>query len=321
MPFGSSSPRPGPPHPEVELIPRRLALGAVAGLLSLGAAAGCSAGDWGRGWSVGAVCTLAAPGAPLPEAVRESSGVAPVSGSDHLFWTHNDSGGAPELFIVDLEGHDLGRVRVAGASNRDWEDLAAGSCPGGGRCLYIADTGDNREIRRDPAIYRIPEPDPGDSVSAPAHRFSLRFPEGPRDVEALYLLPPEKLFLVTKGRNHPVEVYRVPPLEGDQPLDLELVQVLTDGPVFLPSMVTGADATPDGTLVVIRTYEAMVFHRPGPDERLSPLAGGFVNLRPLREMQGEAVAWAGGNRWVLTSEGGPGISRGSIHLLECPLQP
>ncbi len=320
MPFGNSSPRPGPPHPGADLIPRRLPLGAVAVVLSLGAAA-CGAGEWGRGWSLGAVCTLAAPGAPLPEAVRESSGIAPVSGSDHLFWTHNDSGGAPELFVVDLEGREGGRVRVPGASNRDWEDLATGTCPEGGRCLYIADTGDNRETRRDPAIYRIPEPLPEDSVSAPARRFALRFPHGARDVEALYLLPQETLFLVTKGRNHPVEVYRVPPLEGEEPLVPELIQVLTDGPVLLPRMVTGAGATPDGALVVIRTYEAMVFHRPGADGRLSPIPGGFVNLRPLREMQGEAVAWAGGNRWVLTSEGGPGISRGAIHLLECPLRP
>jgi hypothetical protein len=240
-----------------------------------------------------------------------------VDGSETLFWTHNDSGGTPHLFVVDRDGRERGRVRVPGATNRDWEDLAAGPCPEGGRCLYIADTGDNRETRRDPAIYRLPEPSPADTVSAPATRFPLRMPHGPRDVEAVYILPGERLFLVTKGRSDPVEVYRIPRLAGDAPLVPERIQDLTSGPVFLPRMVTGAGATADGSLVAVRSYEALVFHRPDEEGRLYPLRNGFVNLRPLREIQGEAVAWAGGNRWVVTSEAGPGLSRGSIHLLEC----
>ncbi len=296
--------------------------GGQATLFAL-ALVGCiGGGDWAREWALTAPCRLAAPGAALPPAVRESSGVQPVHGHDSLFWTHNDSGGEPRLYLVGLDGRDRGQVRVLGARNRDWEDLGAGPCAQGDRCLYIADTGDNREERDDPAIYRIVEPEVGDTVSAPARRFPLRFPRGPRDVEALYILPGERLFLITKGRNHPLEVYRVPPLPPEDgaphpPLELEHIQDLSPGPVFLPRMVTGAGATPDGGLVAVRTYESLLFHRPDPVGRLQAVPGGFVNLRPLREMQGEAVAWAGGDRWVLSSEGGPGISRGSIHLLAC----
>lgn len=251
--------------------------------------------------------------------IHESSGVVASPGHEGVFWTHNDSGGDPELFAVDAEGALLGRVHVAGARNRDWEDLATGPC-GDAHCLYIGDVGDNREVRTDPAIYRVREPAPGDSVTVPADRFPVRFPDGPRDVEAIYLLPGERLFLVTKGRNHAVEVYRVPsPLDRPgEPLRVELIQTLTRFSPALPRHVTGGASTPDGRLVALRTYETLSLYLPGEDGQLEEVRGSRVNLRHLREPQGEAVAFLPGNRLVLTSEAGPWGSRGAIGFLTCP---
>jgi hypothetical protein len=253
--------------------------------------------------------------------------VVPGGGADFpFFWTHNDSGWGEELFAVGEEGELLGTVRVAGSRNRDWEELAAGRCASG-RCLYIADTGDNRRVRTDPAIYRIPEPTPGDTVSDRASRFPLSFPDGPRDVEAVILLPGERMLLVSKGWSDPIEVYRVPgslesaltAARGD-PIPLEPVQRLSPGPVGLPRMVTGAAATPDGSLVAIRTYETLQFYRVGTDGRLKEVVGGLVNLRPVGEAQGEAVAFLPGNRLVLTSEAGPMGRMGQLSILSCRLQ-
>lgn len=267
---------------------------------------------------VSSPCEAEGPLRLLPEAIHESSGVAASPVHPGVFWTHNDSEGRPEIFAVDAGGRLLGRVSVSGARNRDWEDMAVGPC-GDGHCLYVADVGDNREVRTDPAIYRVPEPSPDDRATPPADRFPVRFPHGPRDVEAIYLLPGERLFLVTKGRNHRVEVYRVPaPLDRPgEPLELERIQRLTRISPALPRHVTGGASTPDGRLVALRTYETLALYHPDEDGSLEEVRGSRVNLRHLREPQGEAVAFLPGNRIVLTSEAGPWGSRGTIGLLSC----
>jgi hypothetical protein len=293
----------------------------LGSLLLAAALAGCGVSE---ALPQAGICREASPRISLPPEARESSGLAPAGASDPLLlWTHNDSGWPAELFLVDGEGALVTRVDVLGAANRDWEDLAAGPCPGEGglRCLYIADTGDNLERRDDPAIYRVPEPAPSATASSPAARFPLVLPHGPRDVEALYLLPGERLFLITKGRSHPVEVYRVPSPLGvpGAPLLLERIQTLTSAPPWLPRMVTGAAATPEGDLVAVRTYETLEFYRPDSSGRLLPAGPGPVNLRTLREPQGEAVTFLPDGRIALSSEAGPGGGLGSMRFLECDL--
>lgn len=295
--------------------------GGLARVLVLaGALAGCGVSE---ALPQGGVCREASSRIALPPEARESSGLAPADPAGPLrLWTHNDSGWPAELILVDGEGSLVTRVAVTEAANRDWEDLAAGPCPGSeARCLYIADTGDNLERRDDPAIYRLIEPGPSDTASAVAERFPLVLPDGPRDIEALYLLPGERLFLVTKGRSHPVEVYRVPAPLGapGAPLEVERIQALTDAPPWLPRFVTGAAATPAGDLVAVRTYETLEFYRPDAEGRLLSAGSGPVNLRALREPQGEAVTFLPDGRVALSSEAGPGGTLGSMHFLECDL--
>ena len=104
---------------------------------------------------------------------------------------------------------------MRGAENVDWEEIAALPCPDGSPCLLIADTGDNLERRDDPALYRIREPalDPARTRPAPgprdegvpvleagpAERFPLRLPDGPRDVEAVLLLPGGRVVLSSEA--------------------------------------------------------------------------------------------------------------------------
>ena len=275
--------------------------------------------------SFSAPCTLAAPTRFLPSEITESSGLVASRSRPGAFWTHNDGPGDEPLYLIDAGGGLLDSVPLVGASVQDWEDLAIGGCGPNGEtsCLYLADTGDNDERRDDPTLYRVPEPPPGASETAPLQRFTVRFPDGPRDVEALYLLPGERLFLVTKGRNQPVELYRVPALPTlaaappDVPLMLEHVQTLTSEAPPLPQWVTGASATPDGRFIAIRTYATLQFYRPGPGGTVIPLAGGLVNLSVVGEVQGEAVAFASGTDVVLTSEAGPLGGRGTLATLRC----
>ena len=233
-----------------------------------------------------------------------------------VFWTHNDSGGEAAVYAVDRDGTVLGRVAVTGAVNQDWEDIATGPCPEG-TCLYIADTGDNMAQRGRVVVYRIPEPAPDDEQSAEAVRLSFRYPAGPRDSEALFVLPDQSLYLVTKGRRVPVEVFRGPTtLPADSVGRLEWVQALTERPQALASRATGAGSSPDGKRVAIRTQDMLQFFDV-EDGRLVPSSGSVVNLRALREVQGEAVALDDDGLVALTSEAGPLGRRGSITLLNC----
>lgn len=314
---------------------RRLALPGLA----LPLLASCA---WSAAGSTG--CLLDRAPVPLPEGVGESSGLAVVGGTGPtgsfstpagdpsgdetpvLLWTHNDSGSEPFLVAVDLSGHALDSVRLSPPPSvriRDLEALEAAICEEG-RCLYAADVGDNEERRSDAAVHRLPEPElspegdgPGEGV-VETTVLPVRFPDGPTDVEALFVLPGEEIHLVSKGRSGPVTVYRYPPpLRPGRRVTLERVQTLGDGAPLLPAYVTGAAATSDGRTVAIRTYEALEFFRVG-DGRLVRMPGMRMGLRTLREAQGEAVSFLPDGRVVLSSEAGPLGRRGGLAVLRCP---
>ncbi len=266
------------------------------------------------------VCDLPRRTGTLPAALAESSGVAASRAHPGVFWTHNDSDGDAVLFAIDTAGTVLGRVRVTGARNRDWEDLALGPCPAG-ECLYIADTGDNRGERDEVALYRVPEPAPDAAATAPAERFRLRYPGERLDTEALYVLPGGRVHLISKGRNEPVTLFRYPgELRAEETVELRRVGALSHGPVGLPYQVTGAGAAPDGRWVAVRTYTAVQVYRVGWRGRLRPrFAGAGIDVQALAEPQGEAVAVTADGAIVLTSEAGPRGVPGTVARIECRL--
>jgi len=261
-------------------------------------------------------CRPISDAAPLPVGLEESSGVAVSRSHPGVFWTHDD-GAAPYLFAVDASGALIGRVRLDAPPLVDWEDLEIAAC-GAQHCLYAADTGDNF-LRRDTLrILRFPEPDPRRDTVVTVEVLDVLLPDGPRDIEALFVLPGERLHLVSKGGESSVSVYRAPtPVRfGEGAVTFEEVQRLSEGPRVLPRQVTGASATPDGEGVVVRTYETLHLHRVRGDT-LVAIEGGTVNLRTLREAQGEGVGVGDDGVIALTSEAGPFGQQGSIQLLRC----
>jgi hypothetical protein len=260
-------------------------------------------------------------GVSLPNDLRESSGLAESRRQPGVFWTHNDSGNGAELFAVRWDGTLLGRVQVTGARNRDWEDLAAGRCPsGGGDCLYLADTGNNARSRggRDSiSLVVVPEPALGERRTAPARRYTATFPGRRTDIEALAVLPDGSVYLVSKGIENPVELFRWPtPLDGGG----SLVRVRTLAPEARETgdRVTGASASPNGRWVAVRTYAALAFYR------TADLLGGGqpssqLDLAVLEEGQGEAVSLSDRGQVVLTSEGPGKHLPGTISRLSCRL--
>jgi hypothetical protein len=254
----------------------------------------------------------------LPSELQETSGVAQSPTDPGVYWTHND--GDSGLYAVDARGTVRARFTLDVRAG-DVEDMAAAECAGGGACLYLADTGDNEERRPDgdARILRVTEPDPVASGVLAAGVFPIRLPDGPRDIEAMFVLPGERVHLVTKGRAHAITVYRYPGPLRSEVVTLEEVQRLTSGAETLLDQVTGASASPSGTLVAVRTYRALTFYR-GAGGSLVPLEGGMVNLRPLEEIQGEGVGLGPDGLVLLTSEGGPLGGPSALSSLRCAVR-
>jgi hypothetical protein len=210
-----------------------------------------------------------------------------------------------------------------GVDARDWEDIALGPCPDADTtCIYIADTGDNLERRRDVAIYIMEEPGvlpkPGKRAEEGlrAARLEVRYPDRPHDVEALAVAPEGDIFLITKGRTGRVTLFRVPTgaardtsVTAVEEGFLDIVPQSTLG-----RLVTGAAISPTGRRLAVRTYTEINLYRRGAD-------GIARDARPcwlgLRERQGEAIDFWDEDLLVLTSEAGLN-RRGSVAIVRCP---
>lgn len=256
--------------------------------------------------------------ADLSQEVQETSGVAASRGHRGVFWTHNDSGGDSAIFAIDSAGAILARVRVRGATNRDWEDIAAAPCEPGADagCLYLADTGDNLERRQNIVVFRIPEPDLTDTVSGPAERLQMSFPDGPVDAEALFVTE-AGLQIVTKGRSRSIALYRLTlPYDPDNAV-LVRVQQLAPPPTSISAQVTGAASSPDGRTVVIRTYSGLRFFEPDADSLRS--IGEIADFLGPAQPLGEGVDFITAGRLVLTGEAS-GRRPATIATVRCDLQ-
>ncbi|MBW3553474.1 MAG: hypothetical protein KY466_08190 [Gemmatimonadetes bacterium] len=252
------------------------------------------------------VCHVLTGGAALPNVAGESSGLARGVRDPALFWTHNDSGDDPVLYAIAEGGRLAGSVAVEGAEARDWEDIESAPCPGTGEpCLYISDTGDNAAERDRVAVYVAPEPDAG-AGSVTASAIHLRYPEGPRDAEGLFLVD-GRIHLVTKGREGPIRLYRVP--EGVTPgatATLEAVADISPRPGTSADYVTAATATPDGRWIAMRTYRELLVLEAAPLLAGAPGPARRYDLAPLAEVQGEGLVMDDEGGVWLTSEGGRG---------------
>lgn len=259
----------------------------------------------------------------VDDRVKESSGVAVSRDYPGILWTHNDSGDRAWLYLTDTLGHALGRLLLEGGGNRDWEDIALGPCPMGS-CLYLGDTGDNMGMRDEVVIYRVREPAPprGDEASirtVESVRFS--YPDGPHDVEALFVDPAGNVHLISKGTSGPIHHYRLPASAwaGNWPLIAEDLGILPIRPDRSSGrLVTGAALAPDGQAVAIRTYREIYLGRLGTDGSLdlppTPTCD-IAGFDPL----GEAIDWLGdtSGTLVLTSETVL-RGRGTVSLVRCP---
>ncbi len=240
--------------------------------------------------------------------LTEISGITASRRADNVWWVHNDSGDLPRIFAVNSKGDVIGEVRVVGAINEDWEDIASGPAADLSPALYIADIGDNFLKRDFVVIYRVQEPDlsreGGSSETAAAEPFQFRYPDRRHNAEALIVDPASgRMYVITKTDSGGCQVFRSPlPLKLGEPMTFEVVKGAGDAVIAPWRKVTGATTAPDGSRVVIRTYfSAFELRRPTSKEFESLFSAAIEPIILPLEQQGEAIGYSRDGRSLVTT--------------------
>lgn len=254
------------------------------------------------------------------EDLIEASGLARSQRDPEILWSINDGGSKPRLFAMDVVGAHRGRITLEDARNRDWEDIASFTLDGE-PWLLAADIGDNDNKRKKVSFYVVAEPDLAEDNKLreePSWQVEFRYPDGPRDAEALAVDTVNERVLILTKRDLPPMLYEVPLRPGTEGTVtakwLGPIESLprpsrqdVDQAIFTKDwhwQPTGMDLSPDGRLAVILTYRAVYVFRVGPGEDLYDALSGRAYALGLGNFRdAESVAFsADGNSLFVTVE-------------------
>lgn len=184
--------------------------------------------------------------------LKEMSGLQYLQDAGSL-WVLEDSGNKNRIYKIAEDGKVLHTLTIDGATNIDWEDMAA-DAEGN---LYIGDFGNNDNDRKDLAIYKIRKEDLERDDAKPAYKITFAYPEQKE-------FPPKKsarffdaeaffehqgfFYLFTKNRSSgydgSLSVYKIPNKSGTHKAQL-LGNLQTCGN-YRKCAIAGADISPDG---------------------------------------------------------------------------
>ncbi len=243
----------------------------------------------------------------LAPQLDEVSGMAASRTHADTLWTLNDGGNAAALYAIGNRGSLHATLRIDNVLNTDWEDLAAFDLQGR-HYLLIADTGDNGGLRRTLQLHVVEEPRRlVDGHARPAWSIAFRWPDGPRDCEAVAVDAASGQILLVSKRRRPPELFVLP--LRPQPGVLQVarrVGFLAGVPepdaeslrenrhmARIRNQVTAADISPDGRTFAVLTYsDVLLYARP----RRGSWSQAVANAPQVHHLpwlpQAEALAWS-----------------------------
>lgn len=240
-------------------------------------------------------------------AIHASSGIAASRRRPAAFWTHNDKGHDPALYLFDQQGRDLGVWLLAGTMAFDWEDLAS-FCWDGKPYLLVGDTGNNGLNAAVHMLHLVEEPqlDAGQTATVreiPVVRtIHFSFGDDFRDCEALAVDPTDRtVVLVSKDRGLGGHVYALAWPEPFDPKRAYIAKLIAT--LKLPP-ATGMDISPDARRAIVVSYEsAFEFKRRGGEDWAAAFAQPPREIPLPRREQGESICYGpDGKTLYLTSE-------------------
>jgi hypothetical protein len=276
----------------------------------------------------GAICKSWSPVkkvAQLGQRVSEASGMAFSSEYPQQSYYVNDSGSWGDFFISYDNGfdkHGLKKVNIRRYFPMDMEDLSLGSCPGGGSCIFIADTGDNGHIRPWGEIVLIKERTYSrDAVIRNARifkRFRVKYPlKMKHNIEAMSVHPSGDIFLMTKGAQE-THILKIPyetwqgttykqTVNAQYVATWKLSSLLSGNHKERDFLVTSMDISKDGKKFLVLTYKYLFeFNLDLSLEKVrssSKMEKGLdFNTLPIKQLvQQEVVSYVRGSDKVMYS--------------------
>lgn len=254
----------------------------------------------------------ACPKASAPESVgvvdakeiSEASGIVASKANADVYWVHNDSGDSARVFAIGKTGALLATLTFDSATPEDIEDIAIEDGPDGS-FLYLADIGDNDEVRPEIVIHRVAEPKLGAATKAKLTAASLtmrvQYPDGPHNAETLLFDPIAKeLFIATKVKAGSAEIHRVGAFKaGGSATTSKIAEV----PL---AVANGGDISRDGSRVALRSLagEALVWTRAAGESLAALFAREPCRVPVAADEQAEAFAFLpDGSGYITIAEG------------------
>lgn len=221
----------------------------------------------------------------------EISGMTLYKGS---FYFLVDSGGEPELYMLskDLQLQDT--ITVKNASNIDWEALTVDA----EKNFYIGDIGNNLNRRKNLRIYKFNSERSSLDTIHIEYAQQEKFPPSKEkrnfDSEALFWQD-DQLHLFSKNRGRKcVKHYILPDTKGSY-------ELMPTEEIRLNGMITGADISPDGSMVALLSYgKIYIFNREGEKLYQNPL----LLIETTRFGQSEAIAFISDHELIVSNEAG-----------------
>ncbi len=255
-------------------------------------------------------------GLVLDPQLDEISGLAASRQHADTLWMLNDGGNPAALYATSRRGSKLATLRIAGVDNTDWEDIAAFDLDGH-HYLLIADTGDNGGLRHSLQLHVIEEPATlADATARPAWSIAFRWPDGPRDCEAVAVDAAHGRILLVSKKRQPPQLFALPLRPVDKRLQVaQPLGTLAAVPLAsrrapganqrvarIRSQVTAADIAPDGHAIAVMTYrDVLVYPRRGSESWQQALSR-QPEVHPLPWLpQAEALGWSADSRGLYAS--------------------
>lgn len=248
------------------------------------------------------------------EKVSEASGLAVSRRDEGILWINNDGGNPNTIYAVNTQGELKGSVKLKGAINRDWEDVASFT-HNGKPYLLVADVGDNDQQWPTYTLYIVAEPVLDDSGYSqheiePEWRIEFSYPDGQHDCESVAVdVQRQKIMLLTKREAKP-KLFELPlfatgnvvatdlgeiyPIPDAQYRGLSIADLLS-----FATMPTAMDISADGQRLVVLTYEGVYFYANKTGSKWQDILAQPPTEIPLPNlMQAEAIGFDPSGEYV-----------------------
>ncbi len=206
------------------------------------------------------------------------------------FWVHNDSGDAPNIYLVNLSGELVATLDI-GTKNIDWEDIAIHD-----NKIYIGEIGDNNAVYPCKKIYRVSEPQIDTTTlgaklkAADVETMQFNFADSKRDCETLMVDPLSGDLIFVSKREDSVLVYQTPFVSATTGIEIMIKPIAT-----LPiTQATAGDISRDGSQILIKNYQKIYYYTRATDREsiTQALSRKPQILQYKAEPQGESIAWS-----------------------------